>query len=145
MSQTPQKAAETSNITSILRWIVLIPAVFLAAFVVDFLLQIALGVSFTTNDPMSRSGPKYGGHSTISIAWKILVTSAIYGATFPVVASIIAPSIKKVVAVLVCVLVVAGSSFFLLPQFSWITIVFFLGMNVGAIGFTTYAWRDGVI
>ena len=91
---TTDKANGTSTVNSILRWIVLIPAVFLAAFVVDFLLQIALGVNLITNDPMSGSGPRYGW-SKISIAWKVLVTSAVYGATFPAVASAIAPSIKK--------------------------------------------------
>jgi len=123
---------------------VLIPAVFLAAFVVDFLLQIALGVNLITNDPMSGSGPRYGW-SKISIAWKVLVTSAVYGATFPAVASAIAPSIKKVVAVSACGLVLTGGIVFVLPQYDWIKLVFFLGMNAGAIGFTAYAWMDDVI
>jgi len=139
------KAKDNSAVSTIVRWIVLIPAVLVGAFIVDFLLQIALGVNLAVNDPMSKSGPRYGGHSIISIAWKIIVTSAIYGATFPVIASAIAPSFKKVIAVISCCLVLVGGIFFILPQYDWIKLVFFFGMNAGAIGFTTYAWKDNII
>ena len=133
-----------SAVISILRWVALVPAVILATLVVDFVLQIALGVNLITNDPMSGSGPRYGW-SKISIAWKVFVTSLVYGATFPAVASAIAPSIKKVVAVTTCGFVLTGGIVFVLPQYNWITLVFFFGMNAGAMGVIAYAWREDLI
>ena len=133
-----------SAVISILRWVALIPAVIVASFVVNFVLEVALEVNLITNDPMSGYGPRYGW-SKISIAWKVFVTSLVYGATFPAVASAIAPSIKKVVAVTTCGFVLTGGIVFVLPQYNWITLVFFFGMNAGAIGVTAYAWREDLI
>jgi hypothetical protein len=117
----------------ILRWVLLLPGVFLGAGIIHILSRIVmwLGSSRFDND------------TWFDLIWREVITNGIYGAAIVGCAFYIAPRGKAIIATLFSALVLFFSGFLFFVAIGskeWMSLVGIIFINVGSIWMTVAAW-----